>query len=129
MSSLTSAEPSTGNGSGSASLSTSTSSATTSISPVGSSGFSFPAGRVRTVPVTSTQNSDLSSWPPASDGASSPRHTTCATPLASRKSMKTTPPWSRRRATHPASTTCSPACDARSVPASWVRIIELPLFP
>ena len=56
-SSLTSAEPSTGNGSGSASLSTSTSSATTSISPVGSSGFSFPAGRARTVPVTSTQNS------------------------------------------------------------------------
>src|SRR2546429_8116764 len=38
--------------------------------------------------------------------------------------MKTTPPWSRRRATQPASTTCSPACAARSVPASWVRIIE-----
>src|SRR5271169_4490260 len=120
-SSLTSAEPSTGNGSGSAWLSTSTSSTTTSISPVGSSGFSFPAGRARTVPVTSTQNSALSSCAVAS----SLRHTTCTTPLASRRSMKTTPPWSLRRATQPASTTCSPACDARSVPASWVRIIEL----
>src|SRR3979409_87966 len=55
-SSLTSAEPSTGNGSGSASLSTSTSSATTSISPVGSSGFSFPAGPARTAPGTPPQN-------------------------------------------------------------------------
>src|SRR5690349_1639727 len=121
MSSLTSADPSTGKGSGSASDRTSTSSATTSISPVGSSGFSLPAGRVRTVPVTSTQNSARRSWATAS----SPRHTTCTTPLASRRSMKTTPPWSRRRATQPDSTTCSPACAVRSVPASWVRIIGL----
>ena len=35
----------------------------------------------------------------------------------------------RRRATQPASTTCSPACSARRVPASWVRIIVPPAFP
>src|SRR5215469_5139554 len=119
MSSLISAEPSTGNGSGSASLSTSTSSATTSMAPVGSSGFSFPAGRCRTSPVTLTQNSARRSCATAS----SPRHTTCTTPLASRRSMNTTPPWSRRRATQPARTTRSPSCSARRVPASWVRII------
>ncbi len=39
----------------------------------------------------------------------SPRNTTCTTPLASRRSMKTTPPWSRRRATQPARVTRSPA--------------------
>lgn len=32
-----------------------------------------------------------------------------------------TPPWSRRRATQPASVGVWPACAARSVPASWVR--------
>ena len=52
--------------------------------------------------------------------------TTWTTPLASRRSMKTTPPWSLRRATQPASVTCCPACDGRSAPASCVRIISRP---
>src|SRR5262245_61973805 len=36
--------------------------------------------------------------------------------------MKVTPPWSRRRATQPASVTVVPASLARRPPASWVRI-------
>jgi len=121
-SSLTLTSPSTGNGSGSASDSTSTTSAATSIAPVGISAFSFPAGRARTLPVTRTQDSGRSV------DSEAPRHTTCTVPLASRRSMNATPPWSRRRATQPASVTSSPAFAARSVPASCVLII-FPAFP
>ena len=74
--------------------------ATTSISPVGRSGFSLPSGRRRTVPVTRMQYSLRSSC-----AASLLRNTTCTTPDASRRSMKITPPWSRRRATQPARVT------------------------
>ncbi len=76
-----------GNGSGADSLSTSTSPALTSMSPVGSSGFSLPAGLRLTSPVTRTQYSDRRSC-----ARSSSRSTTWVTPLASRRSMKTTPP-------------------------------------
>ena len=106
-----------GNGSGAAALRTSSCSATTSTSPVGSSGLALPSGRSPTSPVTWMQNS-LRSW----CATASSRTTTWTTPLASRRSMKVTPPWSRRRATQPASVTVWPACSARSEPASWVRI-------
>src|SRR3954465_4957844 len=104
-----------GTGSGAAVDSASSVVVATSISPVGSSGFSLPSGRRRTSPVTSTQNSLRRAC------ASSSRTTTCTHPEASRGSTKTTPPWSRRRATQPASVTVVPASEARSVPASWVR--------
>ncbi len=86
-SSFSSACPSIGNGSGSDSARISIRSAATSTSPVGSSGFSFPAGLRLTSPATSTQNSARSSC-----ATSSSRTTTWTTPLASRRSMKTTPP-------------------------------------
>ncbi len=125
MSSLTSVLPSTGNGSGSASDRTSTSSATTSIAPVGSSGFSFPAGRGRTSPVTRTQNSArrlvrglLLAAPDDLDDAAR------VAQVDEDHAAVVAPPR------HPA---CqyyrSPACSARSVPASWVRIIPLLRFP
>ena len=46
------------------------------------------------------------------------RNTTCATPDASRRSMKMTPPWSRRRATQPANVTFWPASVDRNEPAA-----------
>src|SRR4051794_8335816 len=109
-----------GNGSGADADSTSSDVVATSISPVGSSGFSLPSGRRRTSPVTSTQYS-LRRW-----CASSSRTTTWTHPEASRRSRKTTPPWSRRRATQPARVTVVPASVARSAPASWVRSTEEP---
>ena len=57
MSSPASTLSSTGSGSGAASESTSSAVAMTSISPVGRSGFSLPAGRRATSPMTLTQNS------------------------------------------------------------------------
>src|SRR3954447_2529103 len=109
-----------GNGSGAEADSTRSVEVATSISPVGSSGFSLPSGRRRTSPVTSTQYSLRRWW------ASSSRTTTCTYPEASRRSRKTTPPWSRRRATQPARVTVVPASDARSAPASWVRSKGMP---
>ncbi|BBX74024.1 hypothetical protein MSHI_19300 [Mycobacterium shinjukuense] len=41
--------------------------------------------------------------------------------------MKMTPPWSRRRATQPASVTCCPASLSRSAPAAWLRSTNNPL--
>ena len=75
----------------------------TSIVPVGISRFSLPAGRSSTTPLTFTQNSARSRC--AACAASPERNTTCTTPDASRRSTKMTPPWSRRRATHPARVT------------------------
>src|SRR3954467_1140751 len=109
-----------GKGSGAEGARTSSREATTSTSPVGSSGFSLPSGRRRTSPLTSTQNS-LRRW-----CASSSRATTCTYPEASRRSRKTTPPWSRRRATQPARVTCRPASGARREPASCVRSKAVP---
>ena len=82
-------------------------SAATSTSPVASAGFGMPSGRARTVPVT---RDDVlrraASWAAAcASGASSGWNTTCTTPSRSRRSMKVTPPWSRRCATHPHSVT------------------------
>ena len=77
--------------------------------------------RATTSPVTLRQNSLRRLWATASS-----RTTTCTTPLASRRSRNATPPWSRRRATHPARVTVSPTWAALRVPASWVRITAAP---
>ena len=102
-----------GNGSGAASLSTSTSVAITSISPVGRLAFWLPSGRAETVPVTLRQYSLRRLCATASS-----RMTTWTTPLASRRSMKATPPWSRRRATQPARVTSLSTSVDRRLPAS-----------
>ena len=44
----------------------------------------------------------------AASGACSGLITSCATPVSSRRSMKTRPPWSRRRAAQPASVSALP---------------------
>ncbi len=115
-----------GNGSGSASLSTSSSSAATSISPVGSSGFSLPGRPAAHLPGDAARRTRPAARAqgPRQRRPSSPRNTTWTTPLASRRSMKMTPPWSRRRATQPASMTVSPSSRRAQRAASWVRIIN-----
>ena len=74
-------------------------------------GLALPSGRSFTSPTTCTQYSLRSSC-----AMESSRITTWTTPETSRRSMKATPPWSRRRATHPANVTLTPASSARSVP-------------
>ncbi|CAB5148285.1 unannotated protein [freshwater metagenome] len=78
---------STGNGNAAASLKTSSESQTTSISPVGISLFSLPAGRSATMPVIKTHHSARNS--PA---IFSSLITTCTDPVPSRRSIKATPP-------------------------------------
>ena len=63
---------------------------------------------------------DAPAWPTLVCSGST---TTCTRPVASRRSKKTTPPWSRRAATQPASVTSFPASAARTVPAPWVRML------
>ena len=78
---------STGNGNAAASLKTSKEVHTTSISPVGISLFSFPAGLALTSPLIKTHHSARNS--PA---IFSSLITTCTAPVESLKSMKATPP-------------------------------------
>ena len=49
----------------------------------------------------------------AASGARSGLTTSWQTPVSSRRSTKTSPPWSRRRAAQPASVTRSPTCSRR----------------
>ena len=84
--------------------------------------MTVPSGRARTSPSTSTTNSLRTRSTPSAPGASGST-TTCTTPAASRTSRNTTPPWSRRVATQPHTTTAVPACSDRSSPARCVRII------
>ena len=65
--------------------------------------MTVPSGRGRTVPVTATQNSLRSVSAIAKVAARSGSQTTCTRPSRSRRSMKMTPPWSRRRWTQPVS--------------------------
>ena len=109
---------STGNGGVSARESTSRAVAASSTCPVGIAAFAMPSGRTRTSPSTRTT---YSLRRPCACGRSAGSATTCTTPLASRRSTNTTPPWSRREATQPPSATRSPACEGRSVPAPCVR--------
>ncbi len=80
--------------------------ATTSTSPVGRSGLTLRCSRAATSPTTLTTYSLRRSW--AAPVSTSSRATTCTMPLASRRSMKATPPWSRRCATHPVRVTVWP---------------------
>ncbi len=64
--------------------------ASTSMAPVGRSGLALPSGRIATLPVTRTQNSLRRAC--EASAASPEWKTTCATPEASRRSMKITPP-------------------------------------
>src|SRR5262245_35162206 len=50
-------------------------------------------------------------------------------PSRSRKSIKISPPWSRRRCTQPISTTCCKACSRRNSPQRWVRCNSPPSPP
>src|SRR5437879_1186194 len=84
--------------------------AATAISPVAIFGFSDPPGRRVTLPLTRTTYSFLTSVSPID------RITTCTRPQRSRRSMNVTPPWSRRRATQPYSSTSRPSSLARSEP-------------
>src|SRR5512140_307887 len=94
--------------------------ARTSIPPVGRSAFTASAPRAMTAPVTSTTNSLRSSLArarTAASGRNSASKTTWARPERSRRSMKTSSPWSRRRLTHPWRRTVCPTCEGRRVPA------------
>ena len=85
-------------------------------------GSRCPRAACTTSPMTCTQNSVRSRC--ARSAISPSRNTTWAMPDASRRSMKITPPWSRRRATQPARVTVCPTCSARRVPARWLRITD-----
>ena len=80
--------------------------------PLGRAGLTLPSGRRPTGPVTAMQYSLR-----RPDATASSRITTWAMPLRSRRSMKATPPWSRRRATQPARVTVLPTSDERRPPA------------
>ncbi len=115
----------------------SASSATTSISPVSRSGFSRPDGRRRTTPVTFTTYSALKSRAAVCALAElSGSKTTWVMPHRSRRSMNTSPPWSRRRCTQPANVTRWPASSDRSWPqvcvlsviASYLSLLQIRLL-
>ncbi len=93
-----------------------------SISPDFIVGLTVPSGRLRTTPRTSTQYSLRSDSAVANVSARSGSQTICAMPSRSRRSMKMTPPWSRRRCTQPSSTTGCASCSAVTRPQYWVRM-------
>src|SRR5713101_2199394 len=71
--------------------------ASTSTSPLAIFGLVVPSGRRRTTPVTFRTNSLRMRSAVAKVSLRSGSDTTCASPSRSRRSMKITPPWSRRR--------------------------------
>src|SRR5699024_2742633 len=90
--------------------------AATSISPVFISGLIVESSRLTTLPVTSTTYSLLT--PSATATASSEcfgLNTTCTIPDLSRKSIKISPPKSRRLCTHPLNNTVSPKFSLRKL--------------
>ena len=86
------------------------------MSPVAMSALALPSGRISTTPVDG--DAELGAQPVRLREHVGSRNTTCATPDASRRSMKMTPPWSRRRATQPANVTVWPASVDRNEPAA-----------
>src|SRR5215510_3437143 len=111
-----------GNGGVFASFSSASRCTTTSTSPVGSFGFTVSSDRRRTRPHTPITYSDLSRLAFAISLSSSLSKTTCVTPPRSRMSMKSNPPRSRTRCTHPRRTASPPTCSERSSPHVWVRV-------
>ena len=74
--------------------------------------LAVPAGRARTSPVMLTTNSLRRLSATAKSSGASGSQTTCTSPSRSRRSMKITPPWSRRRCTQPATVTVWPSRDS-----------------
>jgi hypothetical protein len=89
-------------------FSTSSSCASTSILPLVRLAFSVPAGRGRTLPTALRQNSPRTSSAILNISGRSGSQTICTSPSRSRRSMKITPPWSRRRWAQPISVTVWP---------------------
>ena len=116
-SSSTGVSSSTGNGGVSDSASVSASATSSSISPVSSFGLTLPSSRRTTVPVADTtcsgRSRSASAWASA---AVSGWKTSWTIPERSRRSMKISPPWSRRRCTQPATRTVESTSPARSSP-------------
>ena len=83
-----------------------------STAPVASAGLTVAAVRATTSPETLTTSSGLSEPAAVWTSPASGWKTSCSRPERSRRSMKTTPPWSRRRCTHPATRTVSPTASA-----------------
>ena len=74
-----------------------------STSPVGIFGFTVSGERAATSPrAWSTNSLRISCASSAAAGERSGLITSCVTPVRSRRSTNTSPPWSRRRATQPA---------------------------
>ena len=90
--------------------------------PVGRFGLTFSGARAATSPVARRTNSfRMSCAAAAASGDRSGLTTSWLMPVESRRSMKTSPPWSRRRATQPASVWRSPTWPGRSSPAPRSR--------
>ena len=107
-----------GNGGVRASERTRISRALTSTSPVGILGLTVSAERAATSPTTAITYSPRT-WSAAAWAAfeTSGRATTWQMPSRSRRSMKITPPRSRRVAAQPMSVTVCPTCSVRRTPA------------
>jgi len=107
-------------GSTAASLCTTISATRTSMAPVGSLGFTVAPSRPTTWPVTVITLSGRAASATA-NGALPAGKTSWVMPKWSRKSMNSSPPWSRLLCTQPDSRTWVPASVARSAPQVWVR--------
>jgi hypothetical protein len=119
--SSTSVSSSSGKGGGLATFRMRSSRTTTSTSPVASFGFTASGSRGSTRPTTqSTHSFRIACARSCASGAVSGLKTIWPRPSRSRRSMKITPPWSRRRCTQPQSTTSLPTCSRRSSPQASV---------
>ena len=95
--------------------------------PVASRSLIDSAGRARTLPFTcSTVSLRRCSATAKASGLKSGSTVICTVPLRSRRSMKITPPWSRRRSTQPQSCTSWPVASWRRSPHPWLRIGDVP---
>src|SRR6188474_936524 len=100
----------------------SSSCASTSISPLFRLELIVPSGRRRTTPVTRSTNSLRTRSAVAKVSLRSGSLTTCTSPSRSRRSMKITPPWSRRRWAQPKRVTALPRYRVSVLPQYSVRI-------
>ena len=117
MSSEVVSSSSIGNGGVRASERTRISRANTSTAPVGIFGLTVSAERRATSPITaSTYSPRTRSAAACASFDTSGRATTWQSPSRSRRSMKITPPRSRRVAAHPIIVTVRPTSPSRSAP-------------
>jgi hypothetical protein len=105
------------NGSGSERATTSSSSTWISTAPVARLGLTASGARAATSPLVRTTNSErIACAACAASGERSGLTTSCTTPVWSRRSTKISPPWSRLRATQPATATLRPTSSGRGSP-------------